>query len=66
MIHDPSVMHTLSSRPWHANHNNLKRDDSLTHAPVDVGIHEQLGKTLLIGHGPFLAQRRIVRHSCKI
>lgn len=40
MMFDPGDIRTLSSSSWHANDDNLKRDDSLTYAPVDVGIDE--------------------------
>ena len=59
------ALYTLSSRPWHANNDYLKRDDSVTCASVDVGIDEELGKTLMVGHSALLGQRRTVRHSCR-
>lgn len=40
MIANLGVIHTLSSSPWHANNNDLKRDHSPAYAPVDVGIDE--------------------------
>lgn len=46
------VVHTFSPSSRHAEDNNLKRDDSSTQAPVDVG-------------NPFAADR-IVCHSCKL